>query len=150
MTRYSWLLIAFFAAVVMNCEGKEQRIAIELRIAEEEPADALTKKIFSGRGRTETFYLHEEVLLTESDIVNASVITMQEHPAVEVIFSDTGRKKFAQITAQNINKHLAVLINGELVCAPVIRDTVRAGKAIINGDFSEEEARRIADSLGAR
>jgi preprotein translocase subunit SecD len=106
--------------------------------------------VFSGWGRTETFYLHDEVLLTESDIVKASVVTLQKYPAVEVIFSEAGREKFAQITAQNINKHLGVLVNGELVCVPLIRDTVSIGKAIINGDFSEEEARRIANKLVQR
>ncbi len=150
MSRVGFLLICVIAIVSVNCEVQDREVALEIRIAEEEPADTLTKKVFSGWGRTETFYLHDEILLTESDIVKASVVTLQKYPAIEVIFSEAGRQKFAQITAQNINKRLGVLVNGELVCAPLIRDTVSIGKAIINGDFSEEQARRIANKLVQR
>jgi preprotein translocase subunit SecD len=67
---------------------------------------------------------------------------------VEALLTDEGGKRFAEVTAQHIGKRLAIVADGRLVCAPVVRDTISQGKLLINGDFSEEQARHIAEGLG--
>ena len=56
-------------------------------------------------------------------------------------------KKFKDLTAKNIGKKCAMVLNGKLLSAPVIRDTIPGGRAIINGIFTKSEAEDIAKGL---
>lgn len=147
MARITWPVICLIAIGCASCHKQNQSVSIQFRIAEEQPAEGLTEKIFSGWGTQKTFYLHDEVLLAEEDIVSASVIMLREHPAVEVVFSEAGREQFAQLTEENVGKRLGMVIEGKLVCAPMIRAPITTGKAIIEGDLLPDEAQRIARGL---
>ena len=54
--------------------------------------------------------------------------------------------QFAQITHDNIGHQLAVVLDGELQTAPVIRSELRGG-GVIEGDYSDEEARTLVNVL---
>jgi preprotein translocase subunit SecD len=122
-------------------------VSLEIRVVEHEPGEGLTETALSGWGRTESFYFHDEVLLTNADVDSAAVARVSGRPVVEVYFSDTGGKRFAEITSRNLGKRLGIFINGELVAAPLVQAEIGGGKAMINGDFTEEEAIRIAQGL---
>jgi preprotein translocase subunit SecD len=143
----------FIIAVILTvagCGEKPQPVSVEFRLADRTPAEGLTEMVFSGWGQKDTFYLHNEVLLSEEDIGVASVTTEQESPAVAIRFSQVGTKKFADVTGSNIGRHLGMVVDGSLLSAPLIRDTITVGRAIITGDMSEQEAQRIADGLNRK
>lgn len=71
----------------------------------------------------------------------------QGRPGVEVLFTEEGSRKFAEITGANVNKRMAILVDGKLVTAPLIRAKISGGRAIINGIFTHEEAERIARGI---
>lgn len=136
---------------LFGCErAPEQRarVAVEFRIAETEPGEGLTEVSLPISG--ETFYLHDDVVLTNAEIASATVVRWHGHPAVEVTLNEEGTEQFAGVTESNISKRLAMLVDGKLVCAPVIRAPILVGKAIVVGDFSEKEARRIANGVLGR
>ena len=137
-------LMAIMFLVGGGC-AKDQRVRLEFRLAETEPGEGLTEITVSGTD--ERFYLHEEVLMTNADIDTASVVMWSERPSIEVVFTEGGREKFARVTRDNVGKRLGMVIDGELVTAPVIRAEIREGKAVINGDFSQDEAKRIAEGI---
>ena len=61
-----------------------------------------------------------------------------------------GRADIVDVLAQWISglpKPIGMLVDGELITAPVIRTPIREGRAVINGDFTEEEAKRIAAGI---
>jgi preprotein translocase subunit SecD len=95
-------------------------------------------------------YLSPVAVLTNADIAFARVTTSSDRPAVEITFTKEGAKKFADITAANLNKPLGILVDGTLVSAPTIRETITGGKAIITGNFSVDEAKRIAAGFPKR
>jgi preprotein translocase subunit SecD len=70
---------------------------------------------------------------------------------IEITFTEVGAKQFAEITRENLNKRLAIIIYGQVCQAPIIRTEVTGGKAQISGAFSNKEAkmlaRKIAESL---
>jgi preprotein translocase subunit SecD len=78
------------------------------------------------------------------------VVSWGEGRAVEILLTPAGRERFAEISAEYIGEHLGILLDGRLVAAPIVRDTILGGRAVITGDFSGEEAQRIADGLGSR
>ena len=51
------------------------------------------------------------------------------------------------LTKENLNKRLAIVLDGHLYSAPVIRSEISEGKAQITGSFTEEEARELAAKI---
>jgi len=97
----------------------------------------------------ETLYVQKKVLLDQTDLKSASVITNQ--PAgklrIDITFTDAGAKRFAKVTHQNIGKRLAIIIDGRLYSAPTIKSEIRDGKAEVSGNFSEAEANDLAAKI---
>ena len=125
--------------------AQQSGVTVEFRLAETEPAEGLTLIVCTASG--ESFYLHDEVLLSNADIESASPGSWEGRPTVALIFTEDGREKFARLTGDNIGGRVGILVDGELVTAPVIRAPILEGKAVINGDFTEEEAKRIAAGI---
>ncbi|NOX24676.1 MAG: protein translocase subunit SecD [Deltaproteobacteria bacterium] len=55
-----------------------------------------------------------------------------------------GGKKFAEITSKNVNKRFAIILDGKVKSAPVIREKILGGRAQISGNFTYEEASDLA------
>jgi len=145
LKRLTTILIVLTA--LSACSEKEN-IALEFRIAEEESAPNLTEMVFEPTGKI--FYLHDKVLIDQSDIESAVVTIQNGHPAVELILTSKGTKKFEVLTAQNVGKRCGMVVDGKLLSAPIIRDTISGGRAIISGIFTESEAETITNSLNKK
>lgn len=63
-------------------------------------------------------------------------------PVVGFEFDAIGKSKFGQLTERNIGKPLAIILDGTLYSAPVIRDRI-PGKGIIEGNFKQEEVNEL-------
>ena len=68
-------------------------------------------------------------------------------PVIDVEFSPEGRELFAAVTRENINKRLALVLNGQVYSAPTIRSEISEGRAQITGNFSEAEAKALAEKI---
>src|SRR6266568_5125243 len=66
---------------------------------------------------------------------------------VQLKFDSEGAKKFGQITEQYKGHRFAIVLDGVIQSAPVIRDAIYGGDAIITGKFDEKEARGLASVL---
>lgn len=130
--------------IVFACSENEQP-KLEFCIAEDHPAPDLTEMLFEPTG--EIFYLHKEVLINQNDVESAAVVMQQERPAVELLLTSEGAKKLKELTAQNVGKRCGMVLNGKLLSAPIIRDTISVGRAIITGIFTRAEAEAIANGL---
>lgn len=72
---------------------------------------------------------------------------LANEPLVSVSFNEEGAKLFADITRAHVGEQLGIFLDGELLSAPVINETIIGGTAIISGDFTVEEARALAENL---
>lgn len=145
MKKVACLIVILFLFGCGGAEKKPEMIRVEFRLAETEPAEGLTQ--MSIPGLEEKFYVQDEVLLSNEDIQFAFPVKRQEHSVIELTFTEAGKEKFARITKENVGKKMGVLIDGELIMAPTIRAPILEGKAIIDGNFSEEEADKIANAI---
>jgi preprotein translocase subunit SecD len=68
-------------------------------------------------------------------------------PVVAISFNKEGSELFAKITRENIGKVLAIFLDNEPISLPVVREEIRGGQAQISGDFTREEAKKLADNL---
>lgn len=55
-----------------------------------------------------------------------------------------GGAKFGDLTGKNVGRHLAIILDGEVLSAPVIRTAITGGSGTISGNFDSAEAKRLA------
>jgi SecD/SecF fusion protein len=89
------------------------------------------------------------VLLDQSALKSATVTTNQPDgsPRIAIAFTDDGKKRFAEVTRQNVGRRLAIVIDGQLYCAPKIMTEIPGGTAEITGGFSQQEAKELAAKI---
>ena len=68
-------------------------------------------------------------------------------PEVALQFDDEGTKLFAELTKKNLNKKVAIFLDGELQIAPTVQSEITNGQAVITGNYTIKEARDIAQRL---
>lgn len=64
-------------------------------------------------------------------------------------FDDIGGKKFADITTRNVGKPFAIVLDGKIISAPVIREPILGGRGQISGSFNAASANDLAVLLRA-
>ncbi len=79
---------------------------------------------------------------------NASFDSSEGH-AVSFRFDTTGAQKFGKATSENVGKRFAVILDGVVITAPVIRSAITGGSGIISGNFTSQEASDLAVLLRA-
>ncbi len=65
-------------------------------------------------------------------------------PAVNFRFNPAGGRTFGDFTAENIGSPFAIVLDEEVISAPVIRSHIPGGSGIITGDFTVEESTQLA------
>lgn len=144
-----------------NFEGKD-RIIVEL------PGVSDTKEAVDLIGKTAQLIFSEAIEvpglagatpsaqlipteLTGADLKSASVEfdSQTGKPAISLSFTDEGGKKFENITGRNINKQVFILLDNEIVSAPVVREKIIGTSAQISGTFTVEEAKKLSIQLNA-
>ncbi len=104
------------------------------------------------QGKEQQYYLLKSTPeITGAFLVNAKVQLGGEfgYPHVSLEFNKDGGKIFAEVTERNIERNLAIVLDDIVQSAPVIRSRIPDGKAVIEGNFTAEEARLLATVLRA-
>lgn len=130
-------------------EGKEEKKEEVVKPIPSFP-EGYEYKTLSERGKVENFLLEKQPVLTGDRLMNANVAFDQYgQPIVELQFDNEGAKIFDRVTFQNIGRRLAIVLDGKVHSAPVIRDRIPNGRAQISGNFSSQEASDLALVLRA-
>ena len=91
--------------------------------------------------------LEKQAVMTGDALVNASVRFDQSQFGQSVValqFNAEGAKKFAEVTASNVGRSLAIVLDGKVQSAPRIKEAIPSGEAVITGRFSIEQAQDLA------
>ncbi|MBF0217578.1 MAG: protein translocase subunit SecD [Candidatus Omnitrophica bacterium] len=106
----------------------------------------------SKESRSEALLLEKDAVLTGDMLIDASTEFSSEGfgmPYVSLELNNKGATIFADVTGANVDRRLAVVLDGEIYTAPVIREKIPSGKAQITGNFTVDEAKDIAIILRA-
>jgi preprotein translocase subunit SecD len=88
---------------------------------------------------------NEKTLLTGAYLKNAKAdYDRFGRPNVILEFDEEGAKLFEQATMMNVGKVLRITLDGQEISAPVVQEPISGGEASIVGQFSVEEAQRLA------
>lgn len=70
-------------------------------------------------------------------------------PEVSLEFDAEGAQLFEEITDRNVGRPVAIFLDGSIESMPVVNEKITGGKAVINGDFSFEEAKVLVKRLNS-
>ncbi|CUH84865.1 preprotein translocase subunit SecD [Thalassovita mediterranea] len=114
------------------------------------PAGAGNELLPSLDTEGEFYVLEQAPVVTGEDLVDAQPSFDQNgRPAVNFRFNTTGARKFGDYTAENIGNPFAIVLDDEVVSAPVIQSHIPGGSGIITGNFTVEESTNLAVLLRA-
>lgn len=89
--------------------------------------------------------------LTGKDLKKTSVAFNSQNgkPEINLQFSEEGGKKFGEITSRNIGKPVWILLDGQVLTYPTVQQAIMDGNAVINGEYTVEEAKNLVITLNA-
>jgi len=110
----------------------------------------------AGRGEgagteKQAYVLESRPLMTGEYVQDARVRPAQQlqGASVELILNGAGARLFEQITAANVKRRLAIVLDNRVYSAPVIQERIGGGRASITGNFDIKEARDLSIVLRA-
>ncbi len=97
------------------------------------------------------FYILEQTpVVTGEELTDAQPAFDQNgQPSVNFRFNPTGARKFGQYTSENVGSPFAIVLDNEVISAPVIREAITGGSGQISGRFTVEESTQLAVLLRA-
>ncbi|MFT4152043.1 MAG: protein translocase subunit SecD [Paracoccaceae bacterium] len=96
------------------------------------------------------YIVNQDSVVSGEELVDAQPSFDQNNrPAVSFRFNPTGARKFGDYTAANIGKPFAIVLDNEVISAPVIQTHIAGGSGIITGNFNVEESTNLAVLLRA-
>jgi protein-export membrane protein SecD len=85
------------------------------------------------------------------DAITQAGASFDQHgaPVVDIAFDSVGTQKFAKLSADNIGRRFAIVLDGVVYSSPVFREAILGGRAQISGNFTTESAQDLAAVLNA-
>jgi preprotein translocase subunit SecD len=97
------------------------------------------------------YLIEKRVVVSGADLTDAQAAFDQRtsEPIVTFRFNSSGARKFAQATQENVGRPFAIVLDNEVISAPVIREPILGGSGQISGNFTVESANDLAILLRA-
>jgi hypothetical protein len=124
-------------------------VRFEVRLAEPILGPGLREVSLPGSiGR---IYLHQETIVSNSDIARAEVVQGAgvSRFNISVTFTADGAAKMLKATQDHLGRPVAILLDGDVVMAPVVKSPI-AGAAMITGNYTRADAERIVAGIVGR
>ncbi|MBI3418952.1 MAG: protein translocase subunit SecD [Proteobacteria bacterium] len=136
--------------------GKTAKLTFQFVNDEVTPQDIAAHRIPAGFEALPTTdnpekqeVVNRRVILTGETLTDAQAAFEQGMPVVSFAFDGMGGRKFADATSSNVGKRFAIILDNEVISAPVIREPILGGRGIISGNFTVQSAQDLALLLRA-
>jgi preprotein translocase subunit SecD len=114
------------------------------------PPDSELLQGTRAEGRS-AYVVEKRVMVSGEDLTDAQPgFDQRTHePIVTFRFNTRGGRRFAQVTQENVGRPFAIVLDNEVISAPVIREPILGGSGQISGNFTVEQANDLAILLRA-
>ena len=134
-------------------KGKEGEILKQFQSQVPEGDEILFERVAdkdTGREFRRPYLVKKRVMLA-GDVLNDAQVSIGQFndPYVAVSFDSKGAREFDRITAENVKKRMAIVLDNTVYSAPVIQERISGGRAQISGSFTIQEANDLAIVLRA-
>jgi protein-export membrane protein SecD len=134
-TQYGWHIIKFIES---RGDGSDKEVRAEHILIAKKSASMYPDLQYKSTG------------LTGKNLKSASVVFQNQglsQPEVSLKFDSDGAKLFADLTKKNLNKSIAIYLDGSIISAPTVQSEITNGEAVITGNFTVDEANKLAQRL---
>ena len=128
----------------------DQTVPIDQALRGQVPPDSELLKSTKAENN-QPYVIEKRVVVSGEDLTNAQPGFDQRNgePIVSFKFNNNGARRFAQITQENVGKPFAIVLDNEVISAPVIREPILGGSGQISGSFTVQAANDLAILLRA-
>lgn len=131
---------------------------LEFKLVNSDPAklrEALAGNVPPGYELKQTKKEGENLLVSSTTILHGEAVTDARvdvdsnayEPKISIKFNALGTKEFGKLTQQHVGEALAIMLDGQVLSAPNIREPILTGQAEVSGRFTFEEASILALAL---
>lgn len=115
------------------------------------PGTRLLPSASNDPGQPNKYLIKKRVMVSGDTLIDATPGFDQRsnEPVVNFRFDSAGAKRFGKVTVDNVGKPFAIVLDGKVISAPVIREPILGGSGQISGNFSTEEAKDLSLLLRA-
>jgi len=147
---YRILTLTGFAIVILFCGALQAQAQFSVNAAAEDPVPGWQRMDVEGRA----VWINPTPALSSSDIQGAEPATDRIYGNfVKVVFTDSGARKMRELTTAQMNKPIAIVLDGKVISAPKVRSVI-SNDGIITGKppegLSIEQVRRILVSINQK
>ena len=104
---------------------------------------AAASRLAKGVGG-ETYVISRKPIIGGEHLVDSQPNFQEGSPVVSFKFDTVGGKKFGEVTKENVGSRLAIVLDNEVISAPVIQTAILGGSGIISGNFTVKDANDLA------
>jgi len=138
---YRWMTAAIVAILLT---GMAQAPQFSIRAASAEPVDGWNRMELDGRA----VWVSPTVSLTSADIAKAEPITTPDgKKAISIELNDAGADKMRRLSVAQMDKLIAMVLDGKLIFAPRVRSELSKQAMITGNGLDDETIQRILSSV---
>jgi preprotein translocase subunit SecD len=126
----------------------DQSMTVEQALQTRPPPES---EVLYGQKDKLPYLIEKRVLVSGADLADAQPGFDQRtgEPIVQFRFNSNGARRFAQVTSENVRRPFAIILDNEVISAPVIQEPILSGSGQISGTFTVEQANNLAILLRA-
>jgi len=113
------------------------------------PGSILYPALDPDPGEPTEYLVERRIMVSGESLVDAQPTFDQGQPVVSFRFDNAGARRFANATSENVGRPFAIILDDQVITAPVIREPILGGAGIISGRFTVETAQDLALLLRA-
>ncbi|MDH5189533.1 MAG: protein translocase subunit SecD, partial [Rhodospirillaceae bacterium] len=115
------------------------------------PGTRLLPSVTNVPGQQNKYLIKKRVMVSGDTLIDATpgFDSRNNEPVVNFRFDSAGAKRFGDVTVKNVGNPFAIVLDGKVISAPVIREPILGGAGQISGNFSTEEAKDLSLLLRA-
>lgn len=123
-------------------DGETPAEATEEEAVNEEVSDETE----SGQREVKTIYVPADRVILEGSMLKSASLGIAQMGGyqVNISFDRTGSRIFAEYTARNVGRYLAIVLDDKVISCPTIQSAIPHGSGFISGDFTASEAKELA------
>jgi preprotein translocase subunit SecD len=138
--------------------GKTAKLTFQLIDASVNPEQALsggmppdTEVLYGTHKLPRPYLVEKHVAVSGADLTDAqpSFSSQTGTPIVTFRLNSEGSRRFAEVTSNNVGRPFAIVLDNQVISAPVIREPIVGGSGEISGDFTVQQANDLAVLLRA-
>ncbi len=95
------------------------------------------------------YLVSDKIEISGEALIDAQASIFQGSPQINFTFDNRGGRKFGELTSASVGRYMAIILDGIVISAPVIREPILGGKGVISGNFTPESANDLAVLLRA-